>query len=489
MRFKGTLTLLVVCLALGGYVYFYEIKGSEERERVKQAEKQIWDLEDKDIQQIDFIFPDRQIAAERRGEEEWILTNPRQLEADSDELNQLATSASKIERESVVEPNATDLAKFGLDPPQSSLKLKTKKGEEHTVHFGNNNPTGNSVYAALPDQKEVFLVLSSVVNSFDKNLEDLRNHSVLGFEQQEVQSLNLKNPKGDFKLTKDGDDRWWIEGEEKIAADSAGMRGILNALSMAEIKEFFDENRDHYVNLRLEKPFIDISLTYGPDKAIKHLVIGSEKSGIRSKTGNSLEQKDGPQMGEEAMAAPSEIYLAEDESREDLFFVEKDLVDKLLQSRDDLRDKALASFQRWDVDSMTLTNPKGSFEFTKTGGEWFSGEAKEKAKWDAVNGILDALEKPATEWIETPASLQTYGLDKPAIHVILKQGSNVIIDCSLGKGTKEDIVYAQIMGDSSVKVADPESFSLLDKGESDLIEPPEAEPSETEPSETGTAEK
>ena len=41
MRFKGTLILLIVCLALGAFVYFYEIKGGEEREKAKQAEKQI----------------------------------------------------------------------------------------------------------------------------------------------------------------------------------------------------------------------------------------------------------------------------------------------------------------------------------------------------------------------------------------------------------------------------------------------------------------
>jgi hypothetical protein len=83
------------------------------------------------------------------------------------------------------------------------------------------------------------------------------------------------------------------------------------------------------------------------------------------------------------------------------------------------------------------------------------------------------MEKPIKEWIEKPAQPSTYGLDKPAIHIVLKQGSNVIVDCSLIKG-KKDVVYAQLKGVSAVKVADPESFTLLDKGESDLIETPNA---------------
>jgi hypothetical protein len=45
MRFRGTLILLVVGLLLGGYVYFYEIKGGEKREKAKEAENQVWKFE------------------------------------------------------------------------------------------------------------------------------------------------------------------------------------------------------------------------------------------------------------------------------------------------------------------------------------------------------------------------------------------------------------------------------------------------------------
>jgi hypothetical protein len=33
MRFKGTFILLLLCMGLGAYVYFYEIKGGEKREK------------------------------------------------------------------------------------------------------------------------------------------------------------------------------------------------------------------------------------------------------------------------------------------------------------------------------------------------------------------------------------------------------------------------------------------------------------------------
>jgi hypothetical protein len=475
MRFKGTLILLLVCLALGGYVYFYEIKGSNQREQAKEAENQVWKFDGQSIQQIELISATQRITAIRQNEKEWALTstgNSRTLDADADELNRLAGSASNIRRESVVEPNAANLAPFGLDPAKSSLKIKTKDGKEYAINFGTSNPTGNSAYAVMAGKKEVFLVASSVVSAFDKKTDDLRNHQILGFDQPDVQSLSLKSSKGEMLLTKDGNDRWWIAGKETIAADSPGVRGILNTLSMGRIKEFFNESPEEYQSLELDKPVVDVHLTYGKNKAIKHLVIGSEKSNLRKKAKTGLAEK----------PAASGLYLAKDESRPDLFFVEKDLVDKLTKSAQDVRDKALAALQRWDVDFIALTNSKGSFTFAKSNGEWFTADTKKKAKWDGINSILDAMEKPVKEWIDKPASLSNYGLDKPTLRVVLKQGGTVLADCSFGKSAKDGI-YAQVKGDSSVKVADPDGLGALDKGEPDLVEPPIAIPS------TGAAKK
>jgi hypothetical protein len=465
MRFKGTLILLLVCLALGGYLYFYEIKGGEKRENAKQAENQIWKLDDKTIQQIDLASISQHITAVRKNDKEWVLTAPQQWDADSDELNRLASAASNLRREKVLDQEVADFSRFGLAPAQSSLKLKTKDGKEYAIDFGNSNPGGDFAYARLSNQKAVFLVATPTATAFNKKVADLRNHSVLSFEQPEAQTLSIKSSKGNLELIKDTTDRWWLAGTEKRAADSPEIRGILNALSMGKIKEFFNDNVGDYVSTGLEKPFIDVNLTYGKNKAIKHLIIGVEKSKL---------QKKGKPENKVSNPSSPEMYLAKDESRPELFFVEKELVDKLLKSPNDVRDKALAAFQRWEIDSIMLTNTKGSFSFAKSGGEWFLSSAKKKAKWDAVNGILDAMEKPVKEWIDKPASIATYGLDKPLIHVVLKQGNTVMVDCALGNAMKNGGIYSRVMGDPSVKVADPEGISILDKAEPDFIEAPAA---------------
>lgn len=479
MRFRGTLILLLICAALGAYVYFYEIKGGERREKEKQETNRLWKIESATVQQIDLITPQEHITAVRKSDKEWKITAPRAVDADSDELNRIAGSAAEITRESVLEENAKDLARFGLEPPQLTLKVKAKDGKEFEVRYGENNPTGNSTYAIVAGSRDVVLVASYTASSFRKKLEDLRNRSVLNFEQYETNSLDLLSDKGSVQLAKEND-KWWFRGKERWAADSAAVSGLLSTLSSTRVKEFFDGNPDQYAGLGFDRPLVDLKLTFGKDRAIKHLTVGLEKSKLVMK-GQKPPKAEAPKKADEkkgtSETSSPELYLTRDESRQELFFVEKEFVDKLLKGSADFRDKALASFQRWDIDSISLTNAKGTFNLAKAegGGDWVLGDAKKKAKWDVVNGFLDALEKPVKEFIDSPAAPAAYGLDKPVVRIVLKQKGQARLECSLGKDAK-DGVYAQIKGETSVKVADKESLEKLSKAEPDLVEPPPPAP-------------
>jgi hypothetical protein len=470
MRFRGTLLLLVMCVALGAFVYFYEIKGGEQRAKAKEAANQVWKVEGGDIQQLDLVSQEEHVTAVRSGEKQWKLSAPRAVEADSDELNRIAGSASSITRESVTEAAASDLARFGLEPPQHSLHVKTKAGQEYKIRFGHNNPAGSSTYACLEGSKEVFLVVSNTASNFRKKFDDLRNRNILSFDQYEAQSLKVNSAKGAVSLIKEND-RWWLQGKEKWSADSSEVNTLLSSLSSGRLKEFFEDNPDDYPSLGFEKPTLDIRATVGKDKAIRHLQVGLEKSRLVKKGAKPAK----PATDAKADASAPVLYVARDESRSELFVVDKEFVDKFLKSANDLRNKALAAFQRWDVDDIVLTNSKGTVHLAKSdaGSDWLVGEDKKKAKWDAANGILDALEKQVKQFVEEGRPPAAYGLDKPGIRVVLKQKGEEKVDCSFGNRTNDGI-YAMVKGESSIKLVDKEVLDKLDKEAKDFIEPPPA---------------
>src|SRR6202008_1365606 len=129
MKFKGTAILFLVFIVLGGYVYFTEFRGKEERQKQEEAKKKAFAVDEKDITEISLIYPDKTITGVKKGEKQWEITSPPGVEADPDEWQQLASNIPKIEREDNVAQNVQDLSQFGLKDPAVKVSAKTKDGK------------------------------------------------------------------------------------------------------------------------------------------------------------------------------------------------------------------------------------------------------------------------------------------------------------------------------------------------------------------------
>ena len=68
MRFKGTWILLLTCLLVAVFIYFYEIRGGEQRTKTKEGENVVWKIPSDDVQQLDLVTPEQHITAIRSGE-------------------------------------------------------------------------------------------------------------------------------------------------------------------------------------------------------------------------------------------------------------------------------------------------------------------------------------------------------------------------------------------------------------------------------------
>src|SRR5439155_26370963 len=110
MRFKGTAALFLVFVVLGGYVYFTEFRGKEERQKQEQAKKKVFAVEDKDVNEITLVYPDRTITGVKKGEKHWEMTSPHGIEEDSDDWQPLASDIPRIEDDDSVAEQLQALA-------------------------------------------------------------------------------------------------------------------------------------------------------------------------------------------------------------------------------------------------------------------------------------------------------------------------------------------------------------------------------------------
>src|SRR2546428_2031482 len=136
MRFKGTTILFILFVILGGYVYFTEFRGKEERQKQEESKKKAFPGEQKDNSEFSLIYPDPTIAAVKKGEKQWEITSPAAVQADSDAWESLASNFPQIDRNDTVAQNAQDLTSFGLKDPSVKVSAKTKDGKTLEILFG-----------------------------------------------------------------------------------------------------------------------------------------------------------------------------------------------------------------------------------------------------------------------------------------------------------------------------------------------------------------
>src|SRR5207247_10368041 len=143
-QFKCTTIHFILFVILGGYVYLTEIRGKEERQKQEEAKKKVFQVEQKDISEISLVYPDRTIAAVKKGEKQWEITSPAGLQADSDEWESLASNIPQIDRNDTVAQNAQDLSSFGLKEPPVKESAKLKDGKTPEILFSSKHPNKTS---------------------------------------------------------------------------------------------------------------------------------------------------------------------------------------------------------------------------------------------------------------------------------------------------------------------------------------------------------
>ena len=447
MRFKGTTALLIVFVALGAYVYFAEYRGKEARQQQEEAKKKAFQVEQKDITEISLVYPDRTITGLKKAEKQWQITSPPGVEADSDEWDMVASNIPKIERDETVSENAQDLTPFGLKEPALKVSAKVAGGKTIEISFGSENPKKTFNYAKLADGNNVFLTQSSWLRLFTKTVSDLRNKKVLDLETESIDAVRITEGSKAIELQKSGD-HWELKKPIDAKADDGEITAFLNSIRFARASSFPEPPVDAK-NAGLDQPAVRITLHDGKAKADRVLLIGKN--------------------------AEADKYYARDVSRDPIFIIDKEISDKARRAIFDWRDKSIAAVDRNKIEEVEIQRGAEKSSFKKDGADWKLADGR-KLQWEKVSGMLNSLEfNKAKDIIDAPKALSSYGIDKPRLEVIFRQGSNELIRILFGSDSKNpEGIYLKTSDTPLVKVAAKEIFDNFNVKAEDLVEAPAA---------------
>jgi hypothetical protein len=443
MRFKGTTVLFILFVILGGYVYFAEYRGKDDRQKQEEAKKKAFQVQDKDINEVSLIYPDRTITAVKKGDKQWQITSPPGLEADPDTWDDLASSIPRIERNDTVAQNAQDLSAFGLKEPPVKVSSKLKDGKTIDILFGSDNPRKTFTYAKLANSNDVFLTGSNWSKTFTKTLSDVRNKKVLDFELDDIDNVKIAEGSKELEAQKAGDG-WQLKKPIDAKADGGEFTTFTSAIRFARAQSFPDPPVDAKT-AGLDSPAIKITMHDSKAKTDRVLLIGK--------------------------TSDTDKYYARDVAREGIFIIDKDIPEKAKRPLFDWRDKTIAKVDRDKIDKIEIVRGSETLSFAKSGSDWKLPDGK-KAQTDKVLGMLNALDfEKVKDIVDMPKNPAMYGLDKPKLEVVLRQGNTELTRVQFGGDSKmPEGTYVKTSDTPAVKVVSKDIFDKFNVKPEEVVE-------------------
>jgi len=444
MKWRNLGIVAGVFLALGAYVYFYEIKGEKKREEASEKEKKLYQFEQKDVAALTIKTGSDEFVLQK-DKDAWKMVKPIEGKADKSTVDSVASdfASAKVDR-TIEEPNI-DWKKYGLDPPAAKLSAKLTDGKTYGIELGEKDFTDFSVFARISGQNKVLVLPSSLLTSVNKKLLDFRDKTVLEFQRDQIKELMIAVKGKEYRFEKNGED-WTIKAPFQSRGDRSEINSIVSDLDFAKVEEFVDSPESNLKNYGLDKPDMRVDLLLGDSRARKTLLVGKKVDNF---------------------------YYAKDDSRLTVFKIKEDLYKKLDLDPQKIRDKKVVRFERSDMSQIEVKVQDKVFSFYKgTDDKW--KVAKPEAQKDKpiieykVFWPMEDLE--GKELIDN-ANVKDpkYGFNQPSAEIRLTDKNKKVTEIVLGKMEK-DQVFAKTSTTPTIYKVDKKVLDDLNFKIEDLLE-------------------
>ncbi len=126
-----------------------------------------------------------------------------------------------------------NLSQYGSAAPAVELDITSKGHSTQQLLLGDDTPAGGNAYAALAADPKVFTVASYNKSSLNKNLNDLRDKSLITLSADKVSRVELlkKGEDIEFDRTKDG----WQILKPKASPRNVAVNDLVRTLTDARM--------------------------------------------------------------------------------------------------------------------------------------------------------------------------------------------------------------------------------------------------------------
>lgn len=417
---KSTLIVVVIAIALGAFVYFYDSKHSVAPPTDEASWKPAFAAKADQIDGLTIASTTGKTVFAKQGKD-WEITQPVSTRADQASVSGIVNDLSGAKIRRSFAPTGS-LSKYGLAQPAVTIDFEQKGSVEHTVRLGDKDFSGSLVYALIDTSKNVDLLPASLLDETDKPLSQLRDGSLLELNDGEITGITIDDPSGTIAMAKKGS-TWEIAKPKEVLADSGAVDSLASSLSTDKFTDVVSETSNDLAKYGLAHP--SISVTVATKGQEFHLLVGK-------KNGDN--------------------YYARDAARPMIFEISSTDYDLLNKKVFDLRDKSILHFDSAKVATVEIHNANGVFQCSEGKDDQWTIVQPAADKGKAIQSwkIFDPIEDARSKQIyDTPSRAVLAQVAKPAIEVVLidKSGKKTTVDISAAAG---DSVYVRTSAGSEV---------------------------------------
>jgi hypothetical protein len=450
MKARTTLILLVVVVAIGAYIKFYESKRPNTEEAARR-EKNVVNLNREKLDGIVIQNGDERIELKRSGNK-WRLEVPIKDQADSAAIDNLINEIENWRKAATIPAreiaaNKNQLNEYGLSKPKLRLKLvgADMPGE---ILFGKDAALEGQLYVRLGNSNDVFIAAQTLKNDVSKKAEDFRDRKLTELTTAQIARAVLKTPAGEIELIK-RNEYWQIVKPLQARGDNQKIDDLLAQVTNARIQQFIADDRGDLHAYGLAEPRGSLTIFKQDDKQGQMLQIG----GVPEKDKDELYVRFLPRGA---------VYTLPNKLQEILNTVPNDL-----------RDRHLVRIETNILDRITIEGTgKPKLILARKGEAWtIASRNNQPANSDEARRLINTLNnEQVAKFVEDIATnLAKYGLDKPPTQLTFSSfasentaetaaGEHPFLTLSFGK-VEGDQVYARVADEPFVVAV---KRSLLD---------------------------
>ena len=269
----------------------------------------------------------------------WVLKAPQELGGDQAVVGNLLSTLAVFSSDRLVDEKPADMKAYGLADPLITVIVGRKDGKTHTVHFGDDTPSGTSAYVRVEGDPKLYSVVTATKQMFDKTWRDLRDKRLLSFDTEKLTSVEL----GAITFGKNVGGNWTILKPKPLRADPVAADQLVRALAEARLDVLNDTEEE----ATLPAKFATAKLV-----AVAKVTDNKGTQQIEVRKGNEAD------------------YFARSSAVEGVFKTPASLGESLGKGLDDFRNKKLFEFGFTQPDRVEVKDGEKSFVFAKSGNDW-----------------------------------------------------------------------------------------------------------------------